>query len=145
MMRLPLAAISAACAVALSAHAIAGDALSPRADQLATQQRIEADYRAARERCSALAGKAQDICLAEAKAKQRIALTEADARVKNTPRARYDARVARAEAEYQVAKERCVERAAGKEACLRDAESVEQRAKAEANAEWRAAEPKSGL
>jgi len=119
---------------------IAADALSPRADRLAIEERMEAEYRAARERCNALNGNAQDVCLAEAKAKLRIERSEADARVKNTPRARYDAQIARAEAEFQVAKERCVERGGAKESCVREAQETEARAKAEANAAWRAAE-----
>src|SRR5262245_2305361 len=127
------------CAAWLSGPAAAADALSPRADNLAAQERIDAEYRAARERCQTVPDDARDVCYAEAKARQRIDQAAAAARVDNAPRARYAAQIARAEAEYQVAKERCKSNA-GKDPCVHAAEEAEDRAKAQAAEELQAAE-----
>jgi len=131
--------------MASSIGAVAADSVSPRADRLFGEEQIDADYRVARDRCNALSGNAGDVCVAEAKAKQRIAHADADAQVKDTPRARYDARVVRAEAEYQVARERCGgdRGGAAKDTCLRDAQAAEARAKADANADLHATESQS--
>ena len=51
-----------------------------------------------------------NVCVAEARAVRRIAKAELEARGKGTPKSWYDARIARAEAEFEVAKERCGER-----------------------------------
>jgi hypothetical protein len=138
------AAVAGACAILVGVSAQAAESLSPRADYLSVQEQIESGYRAAREKCNELNGNARDLCMVEAKAKQRIEKAEAEARVKGTPRARYDASVIRAEAEYQMAKERCAEQTReskdAKETCIREAQDIEARAKAAAQSEWRAAE-----
>jgi hypothetical protein len=119
------------CSVAAgiaAASACAADA--PYAVEL---DRIEADYRVARERCENAAGHSPNVCVAEARAQRRIAQTELAARTSATPKSRYDARVARAEAEFEVAKERCGERPGPqREACINDARAAEARAKDEA-------------
>jgi hypothetical protein len=104
-------------------------------------QRIDAEFDAARERCDDLAGQAKDVCLAEARAERRIRKVEVAARVQGTSKARYDAQIARAEAAFGVAKERCGVRA-GEEraACIADARAGEERAKEEARRERREAE-----
>jgi len=87
----------------------------------------------AKERCDRYAGNPKEVCLAEARAARRIAKTESEARYKATPKAWYDARAARAEAEFEVARERCGERARDqKDTCLAEARAAESRAKAEA-------------
>ena len=96
-------------------------------------QRIDAEFDAARERCDDLAGQAKDICLAEARAERRIRKVEVAARGQGTTKARYDAQVARAEAEFGVAKERCGIRGGDERAaCVADARAAEARAKEEA-------------
>jgi len=127
----------AACALLLgSALAQAADA--PVALEL---QRIDAEFEAARERCDDLAGQAKDVCLAEARADRRIRKVEVAARDQGTPKARYDADIARAEAEFVVAKERCgVRAAADRETCVTDARAREARVKEEARRARREAE-----
>jgi len=96
-------------------------------------QRIDAEFDAARERCDDRAGQAKEVCLAEARAERRIRKVELAARGQGTPKARYDADIARAEAEFVVAKERCGVRAGDDRAgCIADAREREARAKEEA-------------
>ena len=105
----------------------------PRAGYFAEHERIDAEYSVAKERCDRYSGNAQDVCVAEARAARRIAKTESEARYRGTPKAWYDARAARAEAEFEVARERCGDRARDtKDVCLAEARAAETRAKAEA-------------
>src|SRR4030095_9696130 len=57
--------------------------------------------------CAPRSGNAKDICLAEANGKEKVAKADAEAAYKNTPKEREDARVTRAEATHNVAKEKC--------------------------------------
>jgi hypothetical protein len=114
------------------------------ADQLsddtvkAERTRIEAEYKADKARCDGLTGNAKDVCQSEAKAKERIAKAELEARAKGTPKAEYEARVARAEAEYDVAKEKCDDLAGNdKDLCVKNAKAAEKRAKADAKAQYK--------
>ena len=137
----PIAVLVVGFGFGIAAGAAAADPVAERSAVQAEQDRIAPEYKADRERCGALAGNAKDVCEAEARAKQRIAATELEARTKATPKARYDARVARAEAEYLVAKERCDDLSGNpKDVCLKEAKAAETRAKADAKAERESAE-----
>jgi len=72
-----------------------------------TTKQIDATFKADKEQCKSLKANAKDICMAEAKAKQKIAKADAEADYKNTDKARAAARKTRADAEYDVAKEKC--------------------------------------
>jgi hypothetical protein len=125
----------------IAAGAAAADPAAGRSAVKAGQDRIAAEYKAGQERCGGLAGNAKDVCEAEARGKRRIAETDLEARTRNTPKARYDARVARAEAEYLVAKERCDDLSGNpKDVCLKEAKAAETKAKADAKAERTSAE-----
>src|SRR5262245_41340347 len=105
----------------------------PRAGYVAEHERIDAEYGVAKERCDRYAGNANEVCVAEARATRRIAKAEAEARYKATPKAWYDARAARAEAEFEIARERCGEHTGNaKDVCLTEARAAEARAKAAA-------------
>lgn len=131
--------IGLACLAGSLSIAVAAD--PPRAGYVAEHERIDAEYSVAKERCDRYAGNAKDVCLAEARAARRIAKAEAEARFKATPKAWYDARAARAEAEFEIARERCGERAGNaKDVCLAEARATEARAKAEAKLARREAE-----
>jgi len=69
----------------------------------------ETQYKVDKDACSPRSGNAKDICLAEANGKEKVSKADAEAAYKNTPKMREDARVARAEATYNVAKEKCDE------------------------------------
>jgi len=83
--------------------------------------------------CSSRGGNAKDICLAEANGKEKVAKADAEAAYKNTPKVREDAYVTRAEATYNVAKEKCDQLAGNpKDVCVKEANAVLVKAKADA-------------
>jgi hypothetical protein len=132
--RLRLARTGAAaigCAVAACGMgALYAGVLADRESYVAQMDRADAEYRAARERCDDLAGNPRRVCVAEARAARRIAHSEIALQQKDTPKSRYDARVARAEAGFEVAKERCGELAGhAREMCIAEARADEARAK----------------
>jgi len=92
----------------------------------AEQERISADYKADKQRCESLKGNAQDVCELEAKGKEKVAKAQAEADYKNTEGARRDARKAKVEAEYAVAKERCDDLSGErKSACVKEAQATQ--------------------
>jgi hypothetical protein len=93
----------------------------------------EAQYKLDKDACSAQTGNAKDICLAEATGKEKVAKADAEAAYKNTANAREDARVTRAEANYNVAKEKCDELTGNpKDVCVKEADAALVKAKADA-------------
>lgn len=99
------------------------------------KDRIEADYKADKKNCESMSDNAKDICMAQAKGKMKVSEANLDARNKNTRKARYDAQVAKAEAEYSVAKEKCDDKKGNdKDVCLKEAKAAEVSAKADARA-----------
>jgi hypothetical protein len=114
---------------ALDAHAMSKD------EYKAGKDRIAADYKAAKASCDSLAGNTKDICVAEAKGKEKVAKAELENAYKPSDKHRYDASVAKAEANYAVAKERCDDKAGNdKKVCVKEAKAAETRAKADAKA-----------
>lgn len=100
-----------------------------------TQESIDAAYRSEQAQCASLKGNAKDVCEAEAKAKRKIEKTEVEAEYKNTAKARTMAIVARADAEYSVARKRCNELSGTeKTVCVTKAKAARVRAKADARA-----------
>ena len=101
----------------------------------------EAQYKTDKESCKSLTGNAKDICMEEAKGKEKVAKAEADAAYKNTPKAREAARVARADASYNVAKEKCDDQTGNaKDVCVKEAKAAHVKAKADAKVDRVAAD-----
>jgi hypothetical protein len=97
------------------------------------KERIAAHYKADADRCKALSGNANDICIKEAKGREKVARAELEASYKNTDKARFEARVARADADYDVAKEKCDDLSGNpKDVCLKQAKAGHTRAVADA-------------
>jgi hypothetical protein len=93
----------------------------------------DAQYKRAKDACKSLSGNAKDICLAEANGNQKVAKAEAEAAYKNTPKARENARIARADANYKVAAEKCDDLAGNpKDVCVKEAKAALVKAKADA-------------
>src|ERR1043166_489410 len=65
-----------------------------------TVKNADTQYKTDKDACSSRSGNAKDICLAEANGKEKVAKADAEAAYKATPKAREDARVARAEATH---------------------------------------------
>jgi len=108
----------------------------------AAKDTISADYKASKDKCNALAGNAKDICAKEAKGHEDVAKAELDARYKPSAKADYKARVARADADYAVAKEKCDDLSGNaKDVCLKDAKAVHVTAKENAKVSEAQAQP----
>ncbi|MES2877841.1 MAG: hypothetical protein V4713_05410 [Pseudomonadota bacterium] len=86
---------------------------------------ISADYTSAKTACASFSGNAKDICVLEAKGKEKIAKAELEASYKPTVKTHYNARVAKAEADYAVSKERCDDLAGNpKDVCIKEAKAA---------------------
>jgi hypothetical protein len=93
----------------------------------------DAQYKTDKNACSSLSGNAKDICDAQAKGKDAVAKADADAAYTNTPKSRESARVALAQANYNVAIEKCDDLAGnGKDVCVKEAKSGLVKGKADA-------------
>lgn len=123
----------AAAGIAFGSAASAAPSTMSRDSYKAEKDKIEAHYKADKEHCTSMSGNAKDVCQAEAKGKEKVAKAEAEASYKNTDKARYDARVAQADADYDVAKEKCDDMSGNqKDVCVKEAKSAHTKAKADA-------------
>jgi hypothetical protein len=103
----------------------------------------ETQYKIDKDACSSRSGNAKDVCLAEANGKEKVAKADAEAAYKNTPNAREEARVARAEAAHGVAKEKCDDLAGNpKDVCVKEAAAALVKAKADAKVDRVSADTK---
>jgi len=104
----------------------------------------EATYKADKEACKSMTKNAKDVCMEEAKGKEKIAKAEADAAYKATPKAREHARLAHADAAYNVAKEKCDDLTGNqKDVCVKEAKAAHVKAKADAKVDRVAADTRS--
>jgi hypothetical protein len=96
---------------------------------------IVADHKAAKSACATQSGNQKDICLARAKGKEKVALAELEASYKPSAKSQFEARIAKAEADYAVAREQCDDQAGdAKDVCIKEAKAAEAAARAEATA-----------
>jgi hypothetical protein len=105
----------------------------------------DAQYKIDRDTCTSLGGNAKDICVAQAKGKDRVTKADADAAYENTPKARETARVAHAQANYDVSREKCDDLAGNrKDVCVKEAKSELVKGKANAKVDRVAADTNQG-
>jgi len=103
-----------------------------RADYDAEKTRIGAEYKADDARCDALAGNGKDVCVQQAKATEKVARADLEYRYTGTKSDARKAMVARAEAIYAVANEKCGALAGnGKDVCAQEAKAAETKALAD--------------
>jgi len=85
----------------------------------------EAQYQVDHAACSSLSGNTKDICVVQAKGQLSVSNAYAEASFENTPKHREAARVARAEAIYDIAVEKCDGLAGnGKDVCVSEAKAA---------------------
>ncbi|MDB5913952.1 MAG: hypothetical protein JWP22_2627 [Ramlibacter sp.] len=107
----------ALCGIAGSASA--ADAPITKDAYKAAMDKIEAGAKADKKACGALKANAKDICQAQAKGKEKVAKAELEARYHPGALADQQAKNAKADADYEVAKERCDDaKGQAKDACL---------------------------
>ena len=103
-----------------------------------------ATYKADKDACKNMTGNAKDVCMEQAKGKEKVAKADADAAYKATPKAREDARMARADADYNIAKEKCDDLSGNqKDVCVKEAKAAHTKAKADAKVDRVAADTRN--
>ena len=128
-----------ACAASMSFAAMAATSNEKTAYQAAKTAAIT-DYSTAKEKCKQLSGNAKDVCIEEAKAARTRTESEAMAQYENTDKARSKARIAIADAEYDVAKAKCGGITGNeKDVCVKEAKSAKSIAIADAKADKKVA------
>lgn len=131
--------VTALAAALLALNADVVSAKLAKEEYKRSKDTIEAEYKGARERCGSLAGNAKDVCMAEARGNRKAARADLDARDKNTNKAWQEAREARAEANYGVAKEKCDDLGGNaKDVCLKEAKAARTAAMADAKVDRKA-------
>ncbi len=120
-----------ACAGAPTAFA---EALS-RADYLAHQRQIHADFSADRLECDRLTGHDKRVCLTKAKGRENVALAELDYNVSGTAADAARLATARGESDHAVARAVCAGRpGVEKDRCLKEADAAGAKAAIDARA-----------
>lgn len=129
-----VATLTGALLVSVTAFGISAAVDSPRSlmaptDYSAARKAIEADAHAAASKCRDLESAARDLCKAEARADERVRKAELEAQYRGTVTAAAEVKLAKAKAEYDVAKARCADhRGEEKVSCLRSARAERGRA-----------------
>lgn len=103
------------------------------------KHKITADYKSARVVCAELTGTQNDICVIDAKGKEKVAIAELEASYRSSPKAHYEVHIARAEATYAMARQRCKDMSisADIDICMKEAKAVKTIAKADAKAQMK--------
>ena len=127
------ALLVSATALGISAAVDSPRSLMSRVDYADAREAIENQAQATLFRCRDLEGQPRDICRAEAKADQRIRKADLEAQYRGTVSAAAEAKLARAKAQYEVARAKCGgERSEDRISCLRSARAEKARALADA-------------
>lgn len=101
----------------------------------AEKEHVEDDYKADKARCRYLLGNDEDVCVAEVNGNHATAKAALEARYQPSKENRYKADIARVEADYEVAKEKCDDQSGNeKDICLKDAKAAEAAARAKVKA-----------
>lgn len=110
----------------------------------AAKDSASATYKAERAKCDALSGNPKDVCIEEAKAAEKRSKAEAEAQYKNTPKAHMNARIAAADGDYAVAKEKCnAQSGNAKDVCKKEAKAVHVKAVVDAKSSKKISDVKS--
>ncbi|MEO6410230.1 MAG: hypothetical protein ABIO45_15960 [Burkholderiaceae bacterium] len=118
---------------ALAVSSAAYSATVGKEDYKARKAQISDAYKADKKACSSLAGNAKDICQEEAKGKEKVARAEVEYQYTGKPADNYKLAVAKADAAYEVAKEKCDDLAGNpKDVCVKEAKAAHISAKADA-------------
>ena len=134
MRRPAVAAVAAATGLAFSGCALA-DSMSS-AEYQAARRNIESDYKGAKGGCEPMRANVKDICLADVTGREGIALAELEALYQPGPKTHNGVRIAKAQAGYWLAREKCDDRPdKAKDVCLKEAEAANIAARATADRE----------
>jgi hypothetical protein len=102
-----LLVVTVALGVATAGLAAGAEAALSKDAYRAGKDRIEAQAKTQRKACDRFKGNTKDVCLTRAKGWQKVAKAELEAQYKPSPEAEKMAKFARADADYDVARQRC--------------------------------------
>jgi len=142
MKSLNIKVITVAISLAFSAGAMAA---SMTKDEYKTgKENVAVDYKKQKAACDSLSANAKDVCVAEAKGQEKVANAQLESAYKPSRKATYEVQVAKAEAIYAVANQKC-DAAAGntKDVCVKEAKAAETKAKADATAQMKTSDAKA--
>ena len=129
MNKINLTAVAAAFALAISGSAFS----MTRAEYKSGKDEFSAKYKSEKAACKSMTGNAKDICIEEAKGREKVGKAELEQTYQPSDRHAYDARLAKAKADYNVAKEKCDDRKGNdKDVCVKEAKAAFTSAKADA-------------
>lgn len=112
---------------------VAQAATMDKADYRSTKDRIGADFKADKAACAPLKANAKDVCIEQAKAKDKVGRAELEFASTGKAADGTKLQVAKAEAAYAVAKEKCDDQSGNpKDLCVKEAKAVEVKALADA-------------
>ena len=121
----------AVAALAISSAAFA--ATMSKDDYRARKAQISDTYSVDKKACGSLAGNAKDICQEQAKGKEKVARAEVEYQYTGKPKDNEKLATAKADAIYNVAKEKCDDLAGNpKDVCVKEAKAAQVSAKADA-------------
>ncbi|MFZ3084388.1 hypothetical protein [Rhodoferax ferrireducens] len=101
---------------------------------------VSAELKLARAACDSFSANAKDLCLAEASGKEKVATAELNARFAPSEAASYKVRLARADADYVLAREKCDDLAGHvKDVCVKETKAKAVTAKANAKVHMKTA------
>ncbi|SFF22795.1 hypothetical protein [Nitrosomonas sp. Nm166] len=121
--------------IGLGSASVIADTMSK--DEYKIQKdKIDATYKVDKERCESLSGNAEDVCVAEAKGRRDVDKANLEAKNNPTDKNQYDARMARIDADYAIAKEKCDDlNGNAKDVCVEEAKAAKEQATNEAKAQ----------
>ena len=123
------AILGSATALGISAAVDSPRSLMSPVDYGASKKAIEGETHAAISKCRDLESQARDLCKAEAKADERIRKADLEAQYRGTVAAAADAKLARAKAQYDLARAKCSDhRGDEKISCMRQARAEKAKA-----------------
>lgn len=115
----------------VAAHA---DTMS-KAEFKSAKEKIASEYKAALVPCDTMSGNPRKLCVTEAKGNKKMALANLDASNEPSPKTQRKASDAKAEATYDLAKQKCQDQTGNaKDVCIKEAKAADITAKADAKA-----------
>jgi len=143
MKRTHLTLLAAAIGTAFSVAVSAGPAMT-KTSYDESGKIIDAQYKTAKAACDVLKANAQDVCEAQAKGAKSVAHAELKAEYKPSHQTHYDARIAKVDADYSVAKEMCDDKAGNdKDVCVKEAKAARVSGKANAKVQLKTADART--
>lgn len=134
-----LNAIAFAISIGFCAAASAAS-LSPT-EYKSAKETIATDFKTAESACASMKSNAKDICKAEAKGKEEVARAALEERNSPSDKHRYQLSLAKAKADYEVAKEKCDDMdGSGKTNCMQEARAAQTKATNAAKSEMKSAD-----